>query len=161
MTIEEWNKLRPGDLIHYSKDPSIRYQVHTLGEDSNWGNTGTDQVVIAHEIWLDPLLPVTDPDYPDIVRYDPGECDFYERAELKEDEPRPVLKPMTRDLANEIIEAWYAAWCVERSPYCKSLTDQDQRALWSAHLREFIRTKDPEMIAELRRCLKKEETQPQ
>jgi hypothetical protein len=73
MTIEEWNQLKPGDFIQDIKDPSIRYMVHTLGEDENWADTGSDEVIISHQIWIDPLLPPDDPYYPDITPYDPGE----------------------------------------------------------------------------------------
>jgi hypothetical protein len=149
MTIEEWNQLRPGDLIQHKKDPSIRYMVHALGEEIDLSDDLTDpRPMMSRNLWIDPLLPPDDPFYPDITEYEPGDCDHFERGELKGE-----LKPMTRDEAKQIMQNWYEAWYAQRSPYCQRLTDQEQRELWHAHLRELIRTKDPEMLAGLRRAL--------
>jgi hypothetical protein len=154
MTIEEWNEVKPGDLIQHVKDPSIRYQIHALGSEVDLSDDLTEpRPMMARNLWVDPLLDPSDPYYPDICEFEPGDAKRLELVELKPGEARPALKPMVRAQANQIIQDWYDAWYAQRSPYCQTLSDQDQRQLWHAHLRELIKTKDPTMLAQLRRAL--------
>jgi hypothetical protein len=82
MTIEEWNRLRPGDFIQHP-GTETRYKVHALGEDvvdveQDARGRGIILLTISRELWIDPLLSPDDPFYPDITKYEPGEAGGFE-----------------------------------------------------------------------------------
>jgi hypothetical protein len=76
-------RIRPGDLIQIA-GTDIRHKVHSLGDNTVdvEQEAGKDIVIRSRNLWIDPLLPPTDPYYPDITLYEPGEAERFDRIGL-------------------------------------------------------------------------------
>ena len=85
MNIEEWNRLRPGDLIRF-KGTDECCLVNALGErtidEIGKDSMGILMLSISRNLWLDPLLSPEDPFWPDISIYEPGDAKQFDRIDL-------------------------------------------------------------------------------
>ena len=83
MTPEQWNELQPGDVVEVIGAPELRYRVKSLGPTENWGDTGTDEVWMSHQIELELIEEPYEPwDIGRTVMFDPGECKWYQKSAL-------------------------------------------------------------------------------
>src|SRR6516225_9124975 len=92
MTIQEWNALRPGDLIRYIEHPDIRYRVHALGEEVDLSKDLTNPLpMMSRDLWIDRLLSRDDPLYPDYSIYEPGDAKDFELDSVLAFPTPPIL----------------------------------------------------------------------